>query len=65
MTPDELTRACHDARQRFNSLPSLARRFSDMQTNLRTLHRAIAFWRYTLLFRREVYRKHGMRFGLR
>ncbi|MDO5692827.1 MAG: radical SAM protein [Pseudomonadota bacterium] len=65
MTPDELTDACHAARARFNSLGSLVHRFSDLQTNLRTLSRAVSFWRYTLLFRREVYRKHGMRFGLR
>ena len=65
MTPDELTNACHAARTQFNSLTSLAHRFSDMQTNLRTLSRAVSFWRYALLFRREVYRKHGMRFGLR
>ena len=25
----------------------------------------MAFWRYSLLFRKEVYKKHGMRFGLR
>jgi radical SAM superfamily enzyme YgiQ (UPF0313 family) len=65
MSADELTAACHSARTRFNSLPSLLRRFSDLQTNLRSLSRALSFWRYTLLFRKEVYNKHGMRFGLR
>ena len=65
MTPDELTQACHAARTRFNNLPSLVRRFSDIKTNLRSLSRAISFWRYTLLFRKEVYKKHGMRFGLK
>jgi radical SAM superfamily enzyme YgiQ (UPF0313 family) len=65
MSADELTDACHAARTRFNSLPSLFRRFSDMQTNLRSLSRAISFWRYTLLFRKEIYKKHGMRFGLK
>lgn len=65
MTADELTEACHAARKRFNSLSSLVQRFSDVKTNLRTLSRAITFWRYTLLFRKEVYKKHGMRFGLK
>jgi radical SAM superfamily enzyme YgiQ (UPF0313 family) len=65
MTADELTAACHAARKRFNSLPSLVQRFSDVKTNLRSLSRAITFWRYTLLFRKEVYKKHGMRFGLK
>ena len=65
MTADELTDVCHAARKRFNSLPSLFQRFSDVKTNLRSLSRAITFWRYTLLFRKEVYKKHGMRFGLK
>ncbi len=65
MTPDELTEACHQARVRFNSLPSLLHRFSDMQTNMRAVNRAFLYWKYTLLFRKEVYKKHLMRFGLR
>ncbi|MDR2637067.1 MAG: B12-binding domain-containing radical SAM protein [Zoogloeaceae bacterium] len=65
MTAEELTDACHAARVRYNRPGALLRRFSDWQTNWRTLSRALAFWRYTLLFRREVYKKHGMRFGLK
>lgn len=65
MSPDELTAACHAARTRFNSFPSLVQRFSDWKTNLRSLSRALSFWRYTLLFRKELYKKHGMRFGLK
>ncbi len=65
MTSDELTEACHLARKKFNSLPSLLYRFSDVKTNLSSLWRAAAYWRYTTLFRKEVYKKHGMRFGLK
>ncbi len=65
MTPDELTDACHAARTRYNSASSLIQRFSDWKTNLRSVTRAISFWRYTLLFRKEVYKKHRMRFGLK
>jgi radical SAM superfamily enzyme YgiQ (UPF0313 family) len=65
MSPDELTEACHAARTRFNNIPSLIQRFSDWKTNLRSLSRAMSFWRYTLLFRKELYKKHGMRFGLK
>lgn len=65
MTPDELTNACHSARTRYNSIPSLMTRFSDWGTNLRSISRALSFWRYTLLFRKELYKKHGMRFGLK
>lgn len=65
MSAEELTAACHSARTRFNSLPSLFQRFSDVKTNLRSLSRALSFWRYTLLFRKEVHKKNGMRFGLK
>jgi radical SAM superfamily enzyme YgiQ (UPF0313 family) len=65
MTPDELTVACHNARTHFNTLPSLIKRFSDLKTNLRTLKRAATFLKYSLLFRKEVHKKHGMRFGLK
>lgn len=63
ISPDELTDVCHAARKQFNSIPSLIQRFLDIKTNLRSLSRALSFWRYTLLFRKEVYKKHGMRFG--
>lgn len=65
MTAEELTDACHAARKNYNSIPSLIYRFSDMKTNLRTLWSVAAYWKYTMLFRSEVYKKHGMRFGLR
>jgi radical SAM superfamily enzyme YgiQ (UPF0313 family) len=65
MTAEELTRACHEARKKFNTIPSLLQRFSDIKTNLKTLWSVAAYWKYTTLFRREVYRKHGMRFGLK
>ncbi len=64
MTPNELTAACHAARTRFNSIPSLFHRFADVQTHLRSLSRMAAFWKYTLLFKKEIPKKHGMRFGL-
>lgn len=65
MTADELTDACHEARKKYNTIPSLLYRFSDIKTNLRTLWSVAAYWKYTVLFRKEVYKKHGMRFGLR
>lgn len=65
MSPEELTAACQAARTRYNSLGSLVQRFSDMKTNFRSISRALSYWRYSLLYRKEVYKKHGMRFGLR
>lgn len=65
MMAEELSGTCHAACVRYNRPGALLKRFSDWQTNWRTLGRALAFWRYTLLFRREAYKKHGMRFGLK
>ncbi len=65
MTADELTNACHLARSHFNSIPSIIKRFSDLNLTLQSFSRIISFCRYTLLFKKEVYKKHGMRFGLK
>ncbi len=65
MTPEALTNACHEARTRFNSVPSVIRRFLDLKTNMRTMTRMISYWKFTPIFRREVIKKHGMRFGLK
>lgn len=65
MTSDELTDVCHEIRKTFNTIPSLLYRFSDIKTNLRSMWRAASYWRYATLFRKEVYKKHRMRFGLR
>jgi len=64
LSADKLTEACHGARKEFNKFSSLIYRFSDIKTNLKTLWSVAAYWRYTTLFRKEVYKKHGMRFGL-
>ena len=53
MSADELTNACHDARKRFNSLPSMFLRFSDIKTNLRSISRALSFWRYAAVSARK------------
>ena len=63
MEPGELTEACRDARARFNSLPALLRRVAAAATFPRSVSRLAAYWRYARVFRREVHRKHGMRFG--
>jgi radical SAM superfamily enzyme YgiQ (UPF0313 family) len=64
MSPHALTDACHAARVRYNKPLSLFMRFADAKTHLRSLARIGAYWYYTLIFRKEVYKKHGMRFGL-
>lgn len=64
MTAKELTDACHEARVRYNTPLSLLQRFADVKTHLRSFARIGAYWYYTLIFRKEVYKKHRMRFGL-
>lgn len=63
MSPDELTEVCYEARRQFNSIGSMLWRFSDLKTNMRTVRRMSAFWQFTPVFRREVFKKHGMVFG--
>ena len=64
MSPDELTEACYQARRRFNSVGSIIRRALDWRTNLRSPYRLGLYLRYNPLFRRETFKKQGMRFGL-
>lgn len=64
MTPDELTEACWNARSTYNSLGFLIRRAFDFKTNLRTLYKLGVYLKYSPIFRKEVFKKHGMRFGL-
>lgn len=65
MTPEELTAACFRARTNFNSPLSILRRAFDFKTNMRSLFRLTTFLRYAPLFRREVYKKHGLKLGFR
>jgi radical SAM superfamily enzyme YgiQ (UPF0313 family) len=64
MSAEELTDACFDARSRFNSVGSIIRRAVDFKTNMRSLYRLGVYLRYNPIFRKEVFKKHGMRFGL-
>jgi radical SAM superfamily enzyme YgiQ (UPF0313 family) len=64
MSPEELTETCFDARSRFNSVGSIIRRAVDFKTNMRSLYRLGVYLRYNPIFRKEVFKKHGMRFGL-
>lgn len=63
MTADELTKIAFDLRRRWNSFNSVVRRFFEPKTNMRSLYRAGIYWAYNSLFRREVFKKQGMRLG--
>jgi len=64
MTPDELTEAGMRCRSEFNSFRSILRRAFDFNTNMRSFLRLGIFALYAPLFRREAFKKHGMRLGL-
>lgn len=64
MTPDELTETAFMARKEFNSLGSILRRSLDRKTHMSSLYRLGAYYAYNPLFRKEVYKKQGMLFGL-
>lgn len=65
MTPDELTDVAFYCRQKFNSPASLFYRMWEPKTNMASLERFLFYWIYNPLFRKEVYKKQGMLFGLR
>jgi hypothetical protein len=64
MTADELTEAGFRCRSRYNSVGALIRRAFDFKTNMRSLYRLAIYAAYNPLFRKETFKKHGMRFGL-
>jgi radical SAM superfamily enzyme YgiQ (UPF0313 family) len=63
MTPEQLTGACLRARTAFNSPASIIRRAFDFRTNMSSPYRFGLYLQFNPLFRREVFKKHGMRFG--
>lgn len=63
MTPEELSHACWEARQRWNSLSSVVTRMFDPRTHLSSPARAMIYLAYNPLYRRETLKKQGMRLG--
>ncbi len=64
MTPDELTQAAWTCRQRWSSPSSIIKRALDPKTNLATPFRFFTYLIYNPLFRREAFKKQGMRLGI-
>lgn len=65
MTADELTEISFDCRRRFNSPISIFKRALEPRTNLRTPYRFMTYLIYNPLFRKEVFKKQGLKFGLK
>ncbi len=61
--PAELENRCIEARRRFYSLPSIARRSMDRCANTPTVRKAAVFWGLNLALRREVDQKSGLPLG--
>jgi radical SAM superfamily enzyme YgiQ (UPF0313 family) len=64
LSPEELTAACFEARKSFNSLGSIITRAFDRKTHMRSLYRLMVYASYNPLFRKEVFKKQGMKFGM-
>jgi energy-coupling factor transporter ATP-binding protein EcfA2 len=64
MSPSQLTDAGFHCRARFNSAASILRRALDPSTNMRSLLKLGIYAVYAPLFRRETFKKQGMRLGL-
>jgi hypothetical protein len=65
MTPEQLTEEGFRCRSVFNSPGSILRRAFDLKTNMRSLLKLGIYALYAPLFRRETFKKQGMRLGLR
>jgi radical SAM superfamily enzyme YgiQ (UPF0313 family) len=64
MSPAELTEAAWACRRRWNGPASILRRALDPRTNLRSPLRAALYWAYNPLYRRESFKRQGLRLGL-
>ena len=64
MTADELTEVSFECRRRFNSVFSIIKRALQPRTNMRPPYRFLTYLIYNPLFRKEVFKKQGLRFGL-
>ncbi len=64
MTPEQLTGACFKARSDFNSPMSIFKRTFDFKTNMRNPLKLGVYLAYNPLFRKEVFKKQGLQFGL-
>jgi len=64
MTADQLTALSFYCRKRFNSPLSVLYRSFEPKTNMRSFKKFITYWLYNPLFRKEVHKKQGLKFGL-
>jgi radical SAM superfamily enzyme YgiQ (UPF0313 family) len=63
MSPEELTRGCFEARRKFNTVRSIARRLVDRRANFRSPYNAGIYMLANFISRREIYRKQSRALG--
>ena len=63
MTADQLTEAAFEVRKEFNSLKSIIYRSFDPKTHMSSIFRYLAYFQYNPLFRKEMYKKQGLKLG--
>ena len=64
ISPANLTELGFQCRKTFNSPLSIVKRSLDMKTNMRSILKLGIYALYAPLFRREAFKKQGMRLGL-
>jgi len=64
ISPANLTELGFQCRKTFNSPLSIVKRATDLKTNMRSILKLGIYALYAPLFRREVFKKQGMRLGL-
>ena len=64
MTPDRFTEVSFDIRTKYNSFKSIAYRAFDFKTHMRNPFRLAVYLQYNPIFRKEVFKKQDMQFGL-
>jgi radical SAM superfamily enzyme YgiQ (UPF0313 family) len=65
MTPDQLTEAAWECRRKWSSPASIIHRAFDLRTNMRSPFRFAVYCMYNPLYRREAFKRQGLRLGLR
>lgn len=65
MTSDELTEISFWCRKNYNSLSSIIYRAFDLRTNMRNPYKLLTYMVYNPIFKKEVFRKQGMKFGFK
>jgi hypothetical protein len=63
MTVDELTQTAFNIRRKWSSFGSIYRRFFDFDTNMGNIIKMALYWKYNPLFRKETFKKQGLRLG--